>query len=398
MALDLERRETQMDGTSDLPIRKSIRATVAVVCVASLFCAAPIFAGTPPDLRCQAAKEKAAGRYAKCVAVVQSKAVKTGTSQDTSRCVTRLQKAFAKAEAKGDGACLTSGDAAATMATIDACIGDATTDILNGVPPPGAGGAEARCDSRKTKESGRYLKCLMRARAKATRWDVFVDPTDTDKCAEKSLAALVKNNEKDPTPPCSVLGDELSILASADACSLDFSTDTTTPQTKSFAMICDAGIAALQIPMDLTVTPGGAFEQGMPQTADTQVTVLIEESLVGTLLSLGATEIQLDSATTVSVVTGASGGPAGNVVLGTPFLLDLTVDTDVPPNGTAGPVLIVSDLAGVALTVDPGATSVDFELDEVSVELSMVPVLSTLSLSCTPDLAAGNEPVSFAVP
>ncbi len=401
MALGLERSEMKVCRTLISPVRRSIGATVvAAICGVWVFSAAPApaSAGTPPDLRCQAAKEKAAGKYAKCVAIVQAKAVKTGTVQDASKCAAKLQKAFLKAEVKGAGACLTSGDAVATMATIDGCIDGVTTDILNGALPPGAGGSEAKCDSLKTKEPGRYFKCLMRARAKATKWDVFVDPSDTDKCVDKAVASIAKRNAGDPATPCSVVGDELSILAVVDACALDFSTDTMTPQTQTFAMVCDAGIASLQIPMDLTVTPGGAFEQGMPQTADTQVTVLIDETLVGTLISLGAMEIQLDSAITVSEITGASGGPAANVVPGTPFLLDLTVDTDVPPNGTPGPVLIVTDLAAVGLTVDVGTTSVDFELDAVSVELSMVPVLSTLSLSCTPDAMAGNVPVSFPVP
>jgi len=358
------------------------------------FAVAAVSAATAPALRCQAAKEKAAGAYAQCLAGVRSKEVKTGSPRDESHCVERLEKAFAKAESKAAGACPITGDSAAAIATIDACVDGTTTAILGGVAPPGAGGAAARCDSRKTKANGTYLKCLMRARAKATNWDVFVDPTDTDKCASKLISTIDKSNALDAISPCSAIDDAPAILASANACPINLGG--TPAQTNTFTMICDLGIATVQIPMALTVTPQEAFEIGVSQTVTTQLNVEIQESLVGTLLSLGATEIQLDSADSLTTVAGASGGPAVNVIEGTPFLLDLTADTNVPPNGVPGPVVIISDVASIVLTPQLAATSVDFELDSVSVELSMVPVLGTLSLACTQ--APGNAPISFIVP
>jgi hypothetical protein len=237
----------------------------------------------------------------------------------------------------------------------------------------------------------------MRARAKASRWGVFLDPTDSDKCADKLIASIDKS-KGDPQSPCSVFADELSILASAGACPLDFSTEVTTPRMGSFTMSCDLGVAVVPLSMNLTVTASAGFEQGMSQTVDTQLTVVVDETLVGALLGLGAMEIQLDSATSLTSVTGASGGPAANVIPGTPFLIDLTLDTDVPPNGAPGPLVIVSNVASVGLTVDPGATSVDFELDSADVNLSMVPVLGTLHLICVRDLMAGDLPISFPVP
>ncbi len=348
-----------------------------------------------PDARCRAAKERAAGKYARCLATVRSKEVKTGSPRDASQCVSRIESAFAKAESKAVGTCPTTGDSSDAIATVDGCIDTITTAILNGIAPPGTGGAAASCDSRKTKAAGKYIKCMMRARAKASKRGVFVDPTDTAKCESKLIASIEANNGDHPAPPCSALDDALSILASANACPLDFSGNTA--QTESFGMICDLGIASIQIPMDLTVAPLDSYEAGVQQATDTQIVVEIDESLVGTLLTLGAMIIQLDSADAVTTVAGATGGPINNSVDGTPILLDLTVDTDIPPNGTPGPVIIATNTVSADITPDIAATSVVFDLDTVSVEMSMVPVLGTLSLSCTQDPAAGNQPISFAV-
>ena len=386
-----------MLNSENICLRGMGRALAAVAIATWLVSAAAAFAGTAPGLVCQAAKEKTSGRYAKCVAGILAKSVKLGQTLDATKCNAKLESGFTKAETKGLDACPTTDDSAATAATIDGCIGGVTTGILGGTPPPGIGGASARCDSRKTKLTGRYLDCLLRAQAKATKWSVFVDPNDTSKCADKLSALVAKSNAGDAQSPCSMIGDEAIIQAGLDVCPLDFSKGVTTPQTKVFQMSCDAGVAVLPIPVELTVTPGGAFVEGIPQTAETQVVVTIDETLVDTIIGLGANSIQLDDATGITEVTGASGGPAVNVVPGTPFLIDLTIDTDVPPNGLPGPVVVVTDVPVASLTVDVGATSVDFELDDVAVDLSMIPVLGTLSLACVPDTMAGNTPISFPV-
>lgn len=355
----------------------------------------PAAAGTPPEARCEAAKEKAAGKYAQCLAAVRSKEVRSGAARDASSCVDRLESAFARAEAKAAGSCPTAADSVATTALVDGCVDDITTAILDGIAPPGLGGDAARCDSRKAKAAGRYIACLMRARAKATGWGVFVDPTDTDKCESKLTEWIDESNAGDPIEPCSVVGDAPSILASANACPLDFSGSTA--QTKSFAMLCNLGIATIPIPMDLTVTPTELFEAGVAQPTDAQLRVEISESLVGTLISLGAIVIQLDSASSITTAAGASGGVLANTVDGTPFFIDLSIDTDVPPDGVPGPLVILTDVATANLTPEVGATSVEFELTSVSVSLSMVPVLGTLNLACTQNPTAANEPISFVV-
>ena len=149
--------------------------------------------------------------------------------------------------------------------------------------------------------------------------------------------------------------------------------------------------------MSLAVMPEERYRAGETQNTSTQLEVELDESLVATLQALGAAEIQLDSANSVTTIAGATGGPVANGVGGVPMLLDLTVDTDVPPNGTPGPVIVESDVATVALTPDAASTPVEFELDTVSVEVSRVPVLGPLSLACTQDPGAGNEPISFVV-
>ena len=348
----------------------------------------------PPDAVCRARKEIAAGKYAHCLADLRAAEITSGQLRDTLFCSNRLTASFERAERKAVATCASRGDAPATIATVGGCVDTIVADVFGGAPTPGDAGARARCDAGKVRAIGNYYICWMRAQAKATSRDVFVDPTAVDTCDAKLIAAVEKSNTKDA--PCSTSDDAASLLATARACPLDFSGSLA--RTGFFGMTCDLGIAAIPLGMSLTVTPQGRYRAGAVQSTSTQLTVEIGESLVGTLQSLGATEIQLDSANAVTVVTGAAGAPVVNEVEGVPLTLDLTVDTDVPPNGIAGPVIVGSNVATTALTPDGAATTVDFELDTVAVEVSMVPVLGALSLACTQDAGAGNVPISFELP
>lgn len=347
-----------------------------------------------PDPRCRAKKEIATGRYAKCLAGVRAAEARAGRLLDSRFCTARLDESFEKAEGRAIVQCSTTGDVGTTAATAGECVDSIFSAVLGGTTPPGNGGSSARCDTAKMKAVGKYYECSMRARARASRRNVHVDASELEACGTKLVAAIEGSNIR--YAPCSASGDAAAILSSARACPLDFSGSFA--QTAFFGMICDLGIASIPIGMSLTVTPEGRYRAGVTQNTSTALEVEIDESLVGTLQALGATVIQLDAANSVTTITGASGGPVSNEVGGLPMPLDLTVDTDVPPNGIPGPVVVESDVATIALTPEAASTPVEFELDSVDVEVSMVPVLGALSLACTQDPGAGNEPIAFDVP
>ncbi|MBC8291836.1 MAG: YHYH protein [Proteobacteria bacterium] len=71
--------------------------------------------------KCEAYKLKAAGKYALCVLKAESKAVSRGTAVDSSRCESKLDSAYAKAESKYGVACPTTGEAASVREQLDIC-------------------------------------------------------------------------------------------------------------------------------------------------------------------------------------------------------------------------------------------------------------------------------------
>ncbi len=178
-----------------------------------------VYQQAPPDpekaAACEASKAKAAARYAKCTSGVFVQAIRKAEAGDAAKlasCAEKLETAFATAEAKTAGSCPSEGDATTVGAVLDACIDDAVTS-LGGVPGPG--GAEARCQSAKVKESsGKYMDCRFKATSKAATNGL---DSDFGRCASR-LVSKWNKLEGNPARPCSTNGDLASIGSALDAC------------------------------------------------------------------------------------------------------------------------------------------------------------------------------------
>ncbi len=92
-----------------------------------------------PDIKCEAAKIKTAGKYTGCLMGTYSKAVKKGEVPDFTKCDSKYSDKWAKAESKGGGACPTEGDEAAIQAQVQQCADDLVAAL--GSLPPCPGGA-----------------------------------------------------------------------------------------------------------------------------------------------------------------------------------------------------------------------------------------------------------------
>lgn len=80
---------------------------------------------------CTAAKLKAAGKHCACRHKAEASAATKGITPDFSKCESKLAAAFVKADAKGAGACPTSGDGAATRTLLDDTCAEVEADIAN---------------------------------------------------------------------------------------------------------------------------------------------------------------------------------------------------------------------------------------------------------------------------
>jgi hypothetical protein len=112
--------------------------------LAALLVALPALAAPPdPAERCEAAKNRAAGRYAACLQDARARAVERGDPLDTARCEAKLAAAWQGAEARAarkGGSCPTEGD----LADLDALIGahgDTVGAALAGLGLPACGNA-----------------------------------------------------------------------------------------------------------------------------------------------------------------------------------------------------------------------------------------------------------------
>jgi hypothetical protein len=81
----------------------------SVLIAATLALASAAF-GADAAEKCEASKLKLAGKYAFCRAKADSKAVKTASAPDYSKCDAKLSAGWAAAEMTGAGDCPTSGD------------------------------------------------------------------------------------------------------------------------------------------------------------------------------------------------------------------------------------------------------------------------------------------------
>jgi hypothetical protein len=124
-----------------------IAAVCAVIGLGTLLAVGPARAGTDPAASCKAAKAKATGKKASSLMKAFGKNIKSPSpvrlAQSISKAESKFTKGFTKAESKGG--CLTTADAGAIEAKVDALVADAIEDLGptcgNGV----AGGGE-ECD------------------------------------------------------------------------------------------------------------------------------------------------------------------------------------------------------------------------------------------------------------
>ncbi len=165
-----------------------------------------------PGPKCQASKLGASAKQPKCRANVFAKSINKVEAPDAAKlakCDGKFNDGFTKAEAKGDVDCPTSGDAASIEGVLDPCIDGIVTD-LGGAP--GAGGAEAKCQSKKLKEVGKYAQCRLKADSKGVKKALAPDYT---KCNSKLSDKWAKIEAK---PPCLTTGDLAAVKADFDAC------------------------------------------------------------------------------------------------------------------------------------------------------------------------------------
>ncbi len=174
-----------------------------------------VYQQPPPDpekaARCESAKAKAAGKKAKCVGNVFARAIKKTVAAETFKllkCSTKFNSAFARAEEKAEGSCPSSGDAASVEAQVEVCIDGVVSD-LGGVPGPG--GDQARCQSKKTKQAGKYAFCRFKTLSKAIKKGLVLDFA---KCEDRLSTRWAKIE----TLSCSTVGDLVAVKADLDAC------------------------------------------------------------------------------------------------------------------------------------------------------------------------------------
>ena len=84
-------------------------SVTAIATMAMGLWAGPVLAASPAE-KCEAAKNKVAGKYAFCRQKAQAKAIKSGNPVDYSTCDTKFGEKWASAETDGGGMCPTSGD------------------------------------------------------------------------------------------------------------------------------------------------------------------------------------------------------------------------------------------------------------------------------------------------
>ena len=188
---------------------------VALAAVAGIAFFPVVASAVDPGPKCESAKLKSAAKQPKCRAGVFAKSIKKTETPDAvklAKCDDKFNGGFTKAEDKGGMDCPTTTDAAAIEALLDACIDGVVAD-LGGAP--GAGGDEAKCQSKKAKEAGKYAQCRLKADSKGVKKALVPDYT---KCDAKLSDKWAKIESK---PPCAPALNVATAKADIDACLLD---------------------------------------------------------------------------------------------------------------------------------------------------------------------------------
>jgi len=185
---------------------------VALAAVAGIAFFPVVASAVDPGPKCQAAKLNTSAKQPKCRANVFAKSISKSETPDAvklAKCDDKFNGGFTKAEDKGGVDCPTTGDASLIESVLDPCIDGIVTD-LGGAP--GAGGDEAKCQSKKAKEVGKYAQCRLKADSTAIKKGTLADYS---KCNSKLSDKWTKIEAK---PPCLTTNDLNPVKADVDAC------------------------------------------------------------------------------------------------------------------------------------------------------------------------------------
>jgi len=362
------------------------QSTTCAALIAALFvvfAVSTVEAGPTPIQKCTSSKQKAAGKHGQCHTGVISKGVAKALAPDAAKaakCDLKTASGFEKAEDKAAGACLTIGDGATAAADIEQCSNDLADVILNGTDPL-AGGAEAKCDSKKIKTAGKYLACVYGTRSKATAKGLAPDYT---KCDEKLTKSIDSSNAKGP---CSATGDLSAIKALADGCLAATLFDGTIFSLSStFTLDCSVVGIPVSLPIDVTAaSTTGPLVAGSPiditLTSNVNISEATADNLVTLLTNLGQpTSAVIDYALLSTLATaGADAANPQDLPLVGPIAVDLADDTSVPPNGIPGPHQFSTTPVATIYQVSAGATQLEIAMDgvEVGITAAGIPLILT---------------------
>jgi cysteine-rich repeat protein len=158
--------------------------------------------------KCAGEKIKAAAKKAVCKTGLEAKQTSAGGTIDpakVAKCEATFSAAYAKQEAKGE--CLTTNDAAAIEAKVDAFVDDVDTDLSVGTLP-------SKCQGEKLKAAGKKAECKLALESKQAGKGGTIDPAKVAKCEAKLSSTYAKQEAKGP---CNTTGDAATIEAKVDA-------------------------------------------------------------------------------------------------------------------------------------------------------------------------------------
>jgi predicted dienelactone hydrolase len=147
-------------------------------------------AGVSAADKCESSKLKAAGKSCACRDKIAAKALLTGTTPDYTKCVTKLADAFARAEAKGAGACPNASEASVVDGRLSALTSAVSTalDAASGTDP-----RAAKCVAAKLGSAGKECACVFKAQSTSVR---KATAPDFAKCDAKVAAAFTTAETK----------------------------------------------------------------------------------------------------------------------------------------------------------------------------------------------------------
>jgi hypothetical protein len=183
--------------------------------------------------KCAGDKIKAACKKASCKNNLEAKQASKGGTVDPAKiakCEAAFSKTVAKSEAKGG--CLTTGDAAAIEAKVDAFVTDLDTEL-----DVGTGTNPNACEGNKIKAAAKKAVCKCALEGTQAAKGGTVDPAKVAKCEASFSKSFAKSEAKGG---CNTTGDAAAIEAKVDAFVADVDgelvptpTTTTSPTTSS---------------------------------------------------------------------------------------------------------------------------------------------------------------------